>query len=495
MVTDHEIWLGFPHWIAVTHYINILFITLLMRSGIQILSDHPRLYLNDHCTPGTEWLRFTKKKIPMDRYYSSLEDAIHVSPWIALPGGRHTLGIGRIWHFLSVLFWVLNGLTYVTLLFVTGQWRRLIPTSWDIFPRAATEFKNYLSLQIPPLSDFHPYDALQQLGYASVVFILAPLAILTGPAMSAAIDGRFPWYPRLFGGRQKARSLHFLVLVGFLLFMIIHITLVCLVYFQRNIDSIVLGGEGETANKAMIIAAFGLLFIFAIHVAVTKWSQKSPRSVQKSAGVVVDGVIRSFLYRLKSRQHFSTNERSPYFWVNGPLPKVESWVHLSENNFADYKLEVKGLVHSPLQLSLDELKKMPKEVNCTKHHCIQGWSAIGEWGGVAVRELIARSQPLPNAKYLVFYSFQCDKAGIEYYNTLDIDEAQYAQTILAYEMNGEPLPIAHGAPLRLRIETQLGFKMTKWVRAIELVEDYKKIGLGQGGYREDREFFLKDAHI
>jgi methionine sulfoxide reductase catalytic subunit len=466
-----------------------------MRSGIQILSDHPRFYLNDQCNRGTEWLRLTKKKIPLEGKFYSSEDSHHVSPWIALPGGRHSLGLGRHWHFFSVLFWVLNGLTYVTLLFATGQWRRLIPTSWTIFPEAWDDFLVYTTLHRPPLSAFHPYDALQQFAYASVVFVLAPLAILTGPAMSPAIDARFPWYTRLFGGRQKARSLHFLVLVSFLIFMVIHISLVCLVYFRRNIDNIVLGGEGKGANWAIVIAACGLAFIVAVHYAATLWSKKRPRRVQQATGSIIDNVIRLFLYRLKSRQSRLQKERSTTFWVNGYPPTDAKWGELAKNNFADYKLKVEGLVKTPLELTLDALKKMPKENNCTMHHCIQGWSAIGEWGGVPVREIFKLCNPLPQAKYLVFHSYQCDEQGREYYNTLDTTEAQYPQTILAYEMNGEALSTDHGAPLRLRVETQLGFKMTKWIRSIEFVEDFRSVGLGQGGYREDIEFFSRDAQI
>src|SRR5436190_2802237 len=119
--------LGFPICLRITHYINLLFIGLLIRSGIQILAAHPRLYWDDNCTPGKEWLRFTKKRVPTgkDVVYTSLDDEIPASPWLALPGGEN-LGIGRHWHFFSVIFWVLNGVVYVVLLFTTGEWARLI---------------------------------------------------------------------------------------------------------------------------------------------------------------------------------------------------------------------------------------------------------------------------------------------------------------------------------------------------------------------------------
>src|SRR5579862_9067372 len=90
---------GFPAWLRITHYVNFLFLVLLARSGLQILMDHPRLYWNVHCTPGTEWIRFTPVQVPLDRLYTAKDDARYLTPWVGLPGGRHTLGLARHWHF------------------------------------------------------------------------------------------------------------------------------------------------------------------------------------------------------------------------------------------------------------------------------------------------------------------------------------------------------------------------------------------------------------
>jgi hypothetical protein len=103
---------GFPAWLRITHNVNFLFLILLIRSGLQILMDHPRLYWNVHCTPGTEWLRLTPVVVPKDRVWTAKDDSRHLSPWIGLPGYRHTVGMARHWHFLSVLFWVGNGLVW-----------------------------------------------------------------------------------------------------------------------------------------------------------------------------------------------------------------------------------------------------------------------------------------------------------------------------------------------------------------------------------------------
>src|SRR5689334_3623986 len=107
---------GFPAWLRITHYVNFLFIVLLVRSGLQILADHPRLYWNVHCTPGTEWLRLTPSEVPTDRVWTAKDESRYLAPWIGLPGYRHTIGMARHWHFFSVLFWVGNGLIFVILL-------------------------------------------------------------------------------------------------------------------------------------------------------------------------------------------------------------------------------------------------------------------------------------------------------------------------------------------------------------------------------------------
>ena len=123
------VFLDFPYWIRFAHFINLIFITLLIRSGIEILSALPKLYFNDHAKPGSEWIKFTKKKMPRDRLWISLEEEEDFPSWIALPGHRN-LGLGRHWHFFSIVFWIANGAAYYILLFTSNEWQRLIPTSW-----------------------------------------------------------------------------------------------------------------------------------------------------------------------------------------------------------------------------------------------------------------------------------------------------------------------------------------------------------------------------
>ncbi|MGH7272669.1 MAG: cytochrome b/b6 domain-containing protein, partial [Polyangiaceae bacterium] len=233
---------GFPAWLRVSHYLNFLFIVVLIRSGLQILMDHPRLYWNVHCTPGTEWVRFTPIEVPRDRVWTAKDDSRALTPWIGLPGGRHTLGLARHWHFATVVFWVLNGVVFYVLLFATGQWHRIVPTSWRVLPDAWAVFVHYATLHLPPEPDgFFQYNALQRLAYFAAVFVLAPLSIVTGPSMSPALVNRFAWYTRLPGNRQIGRSIHFLIACGWLAFVVAHVTMVALTGLARNMNHIVLG--------------------------------------------------------------------------------------------------------------------------------------------------------------------------------------------------------------------------------------------------------------
>ena len=486
----------FPVWIRATHWINVLFIGFLIRAGIQILGAYPRLYLNDNCTPGTEWLKLTRKKIPMSGPWTALQQEEDVTAWIAQPGGNN-LGLGRHWHFFAATFWILNGVAYVILLFATDQWRRLVPTSWGIFPGAWHTFVTYITLGQPPASAFHPFDPLQQLSYFAVIFLLAPFLILTAAAQSPAIDARFPWYPRLLGGRQKARSLHFLGLVAFVLFIVVHTFTVAYTGLGDNLGDIMLGQHANREGLAIGLAAGVIVVILAIYALTSWYSRRFPRRAQHALSRVILPPMRSLSLSARSRQQYTTSDISPYFIVNGDPPATTEYTALSRepNAFSEWRLEVRGLVERPLTLSLADLRAMPEETQITKHHCIQGWSGVASWAGVNVQEIVSRCQPLRTARYVIFTSYQADMAGRPFYESIDVRLMSHPQTLLAYEMNGAPLTVAHGAPLRLRVETELGFKMVKWLRAIEFVEDYRALGAGQGGSREDNMYYEQSVSI
>ena len=492
--------LAFPLWLRATHFLNLLFITLLMRSGLEILSAHPKLYWNDGCTPRTEWLKFTRRKMPEHELWTSRDEEESFSSWIALPG-HNNLGLGRHWHFLSDAGWILTGLSYVALLFATQEWRRLVPTSFAIVPAAWHALQTYLGFHLVETPG--RYNALEQLAYFSVVFLLSPLAIATGLAMSPSMAARFPWYTRIFRGRQGARSIHFLCLCAFALFVIVHVTLVVLHGLGNEFALIVLGEvQNPNTELALVVGLAGLAGIIAFHVVATVYSLRYPRLVQRRTQAVTERLRRALFGHAISTQHYSPGDISPYFRVNGRPPNDDSYAAMAREEFGSYVLEVGGLVEHPLRLSLKELRAMPKQTQLTKHCCIQGWSAVAEWSGIPLTQIIELCRPLASARFAVFYAFD-DKSTSEphpagpglFYGTLDMELARHPQTILAYEMNGQPLQVPHGAPLRLRVETQLGFTMVKYIRRIDFVDDYRNIGEGQGGWREDHQFYSQEAGI
>ncbi|TPW01697.1 MAG: oxidoreductase molybdopterin binding protein [bacterium] len=189
---------------------------------------------------------------------------------------------------------------------------------------------------------------------------------------------------------------------------------------------------------------------------------------------------------------YSRAEISPDFKANGSIsPRAADYKALKANDFADYRLVIDGLVERPLSLSLTELRTRPSQSQITKHDCVEGWTSIGEWTGVRLETLLDEAGLKPEARFIVFHCFDAltqTEDGERYYESIDLIDARHPQTILAWEMNGEVLPVPHGAPLRLRVERQLGYKQAKYIRHIEAVESFAHIGGGKGGYWEDRGY-------
>jgi DMSO/TMAO reductase YedYZ molybdopterin-dependent catalytic subunit len=193
--------------------------------------------------------------------------------------------------------------------------------------------------------------------------------------------------------------------------------------------------------------------------------------------------------RKSMAQEFEEADLSPEFRSNGTdYPGDPAYRAHAENQFEDWALRVDGLVNRPSDFSLARLRAMRSRTQITRHDCVEGWSAIGKWTGVPLSEVLAAVQPQPQARYVVFYCADVMDDGARYYESVDLDDAYHPQTILAYALNGRALPIANGAPLRVRIERQLGYKMAKYLMRIELVDTFKTIADGQGGYWEDRGY-------
>ena len=162
---------GIPAWVGWAHFFNLFLMMFIIRSGIQILCDHPRLYFSRNATPGKdEWLRVAKP-VPDDPLWTAKDDSVGLPGQLGLPGIRHSIGLARWWHLGVDVLWLLNGAVFYVLLFATGQWRHIVPTSWDVFPNAVSVGIQYLSLDWPTDSTWVAYNGMQLLAYFTTVFI------------------------------------------------------------------------------------------------------------------------------------------------------------------------------------------------------------------------------------------------------------------------------------------------------------------------------------
>ncbi|HJP97145.1 MAG TPA: molybdopterin-binding protein [Rhodanobacteraceae bacterium] len=195
------------------------------------------------------------------------------------------------------------------------------------------------------------------------------------------------------------------------------------------------------------------------------------------------------LSRNAMAREYTEADISPVFRPNGSTdPRSPAYRALAANGFRDYRLGIGGLVAHPLSLSLDELRALPTRTQITRHDCVEGWSVISKWTGVQLSRVLRIAQPTKAARYVVFRCHDEMDDGSEYYESLGFDDAYHPQTLLAWELNGKALPIPNGAPLRLRVPRQLGYKMAKYLRRIELVASFKDIEGGGGGYWEDQGY-------
>ncbi len=476
---------GFPGWLRLLHFLNVFFMVFIVRAGVQILADHPRLYWKRDCTPGTEWFRF-QKAVPTDRIWTAKDDSVTLPGWLGIPGIRHSIGLARWWHFSTTLLWMINGIVYYVLLFSTDQWLRIVPTTWEVFPNAVSTAVQYLSLTFPVDESWTRYNGLQQLAYFVTVFIAAPTSIVTGMMQSPAISNRLGWVGRILD-RQRARSIHFIALLWFLLFILAHVTLVFITDARANLN-MMWAGVRDTSWSGFAIFAAAIFFLAVVWKWASPFTLRNARLVQH-VGEFLSRPFGAATQSWDAKSQLDEADISPYFWPNGTMPVSAEFESLVARDFADYRLRIDGLVENPVELSLADLKAMPKQEQITTHFCIQGWSGVAKWGGVPMRAILDLVKPTAEARYAVFYSLAEGGDGGRYYDAHGLVNMRHELTILAYEMNEAPVSILHGAPLRLRCENELGFKMVKWIAAIELVHSYADLGAGEGGYNEDHEFY------
>lgn len=495
----------FPFWLRAQHLLNFILIGMLLRSGIEMLSSLPRLWWRQDCAPGTEWLKFTKRELPKEEgVYTSLMDERSVHPLLSLPG-RENIGLGRHWHGLSVMLWVLNGLIYVVLLFATGLWRRIIPTSWDVFPDAWDSIKTYLSLDVPDISHFQPYDAAQMLGYTFVIFILAPFMMITGVGMSPAVRGRFPRFVKMMGGHQGARSLHFIGMVLMAGFIVVHVTLVFLVHRERNVVNMVFGGaQVEVSNarvaQATIIMVAVIVAVMIFWIALSYWSLADRVRAQKFTAGFTEIGRKIFLNWMRpqgaKKTAYTDADISEFHWTNGLPPTEEEsalWVQARDRGWEGLTITLRDDINGvEKQLTIEDIKKLPRHSYIATHTCMQGWSATSRWTGVRLTDLMAELGPRPEgARYILAESYGLAQKMYDnrprepFYAAFDLDTMAEEESILAYERNGHDIEDYLGAPARLRVESNHGYKHVKWVARIMWVHDYADYGDGRGGTRED----------
>lgn len=218
----------------------------------------------------------------------------------------------------------------------------------------------------------------------------------------------------------------------------------------------------------------------------TEWFPRVLASAETLNSKLHHGLARSD----SMAREFTEADLSADFPSNGTrFPRTPEYQRLFMTKFRDWRVPVSGQVASPQDLSLEDLRALPARTQITRHDCVEGWSAIAKWKGARLSALLDVVEPLPAARYVVFHCYDSlDFTGDPYYESIDFEDAYHPQTILAYEWNDHMLPVRYGAPLRLRVERQLGYKMAKYIRTIELVERLDDIAGGKGGYWEDRGY-------
>jgi thiosulfate reductase cytochrome b subunit len=247
--------------VRITHWVNVLCMTLLLMSGLQIFNAHPALYVGNISTFDDPVLAMGAVRkadgtpIGVTEIfgkqfdttgvlgYSKVSDtrwAVRGFPsWATIPGYQD-LATGRRWHFFFAWLFVINGLVYVGYTIVSGHWRQLVPTGAQL-RYIGTSIREHLLLRFPKGEEAKTYNVLQKLAYFGVIFVLVPILILAGLTMSPGVDAAFPWLLDIFGGRQTARTIHFICATLILLFVLVHVIMVLISGVWNNIRSMITG--------------------------------------------------------------------------------------------------------------------------------------------------------------------------------------------------------------------------------------------------------------
>ena len=437
------------------------------------------------------------------------DDESSLPSWLALLGGRN-IGLGRHWHGLVTVLWVANGLLYVGLLFLTGQWRRIVPTSWDVIPSAWESLKVYAGFSIPGIEHFTPLRLAATIDVLHCRVHRRALMLATGPAMSPALIGRHPWYAKMFGGRQAARSLHFLGMASLTFFTVMHIALVFVVHPDHNLPQMMFGVDDPARfAQALTVCLIGIATVVAAWLAISYLSLVDVRKTQRFLFVLLEPIravtVNRMVPRTRRAHTYTEKDISPYHWSNGRHPTPEEspeWTALAQDGFSDYVMQIGGLTSHPVRVTLDELKALPQQEQIAMHTCMQGWTGIAKWKGPKVMDVMSLAgERDPQAAYLMVTSsglaqkMHGGRPLEPYYSCIPLADCLEDESIFAWSMNDQPLPLTFGAPLRLRVKSIHGYKMVKYIHSLEWIRDYRVVGDGMGGTREDSGYQAINARI
>jgi DMSO/TMAO reductase YedYZ molybdopterin-dependent catalytic subunit/thiosulfate reductase cytochrome b subunit len=457
--------------VRVTHWIGALSFLVLVLSGLAILLAHPRLYWGETGAVGGPSLI----DLPL--------------PFVLDVPIR---GPGRYLHFLAAWVAVFSGLVYVGMGLAGRHFRRnVLPARRELTAGAIGQVvRRHLRLERSTEADLASYNVLQRLTYTTVVFILAPAMLWTGLAMSPAVVSVVPLLAGALGGQQTARTLHFFIAGALILFLGVHVAMVWISGFRNRMRAMV-SGRAPGADGALVsgrafsrrdlvktglgaVAGVGALGV-GVRVADRCGLVPANRRGIYGFSETLTYAGQRLLTKLPSMaREFDRSQISKVIPVNGKAPQTDDYQRLRAGGFADWRLQIDGRVARPGALSLAELKAFPSRTQVIHQACEEGWSFIAEWTGVPLSHVLEHVGIHPDARYVFFFTFD------GWWDSLDMDDALHPQTLLAYAMNGPEMPLDHGAPLRLKVARQLGYKSLKYLSRITVTDTAAGIGDGRG---------------
>ncbi|MEJ7743793.1 MAG: molybdopterin-dependent oxidoreductase [Nocardioidaceae bacterium] len=479
---------GLPVWVGVQHFLNLFLMIFIIRSGRadpqrppsavldpaqhsgQGLVPHPEAGAHRPAVDGEEGLHQPARDRSVYRASGTPSGWPAGGIWAPTPCGCSTA-----WSSTSCCSPPGSG----------GVWCR---SSWDVFPNAVSVLIQYLSLDWPTETGWVAYNSLQLIAYFITVFVAAPLALHHRPRHVACAvhplqadqqaaqhpDGTLAALPRaglvpaVHRGPRDAGVHH-------------RAAAQPQPHLRRT--------RRRQSWAGFWIFAASMVVVIVGWVAATPFTLRHPRVVQRVGYALIGPVQRLFEHVDSTPGEYTEKDISPTSGTTGSTPTRRSTRRCSRATSPTTGCGFNGLVDNPVELDLVQLRALPHHEQITQHFCIQGWSGIAKWGGVSMQTIMDLVKPQPEAKWVVFYSLGDGSDKGIYYDAHPIEQMSYHLTMLAYDMNGEPLSFGHGAPLRLRNEIQLGFKQVKWIKGVEFVADFSEIGGGYGGYNQDHEFF------